>query len=48
MFLPSTSGIDNLYQHQSVVQRVLMVVAFVSIPFMFLPKPLILRYQHQQ
>jgi len=48
MFLPSTTGIDNLYPYQSKVQTALVVIAFVSIPFMFLPKPLILLYQHKK
>jgi len=45
MFLPGGPK-DDLYQGQSNAQTALVVFAFVSIPFMLLPKPLILKWQH--
>eukprot|EP01124_Arcella_intermedia_P024013 TRINITY_DN3954_c0_g1_i1.p1 TRINITY_DN3954_c0_g1~~TRINITY_DN3954_c0_g1_i1.p1 ORF type:complete len:887 (+),score=213.85 TRINITY_DN3954_c0_g1_i1:133-2793(+) len=45
MFLPGGPA-DNLYTNQSKAQTALVIIAFVSIPFMLFPKPLVMKYQH--
>ncbi|KAJ7532629.1 hypothetical protein O6H91_13G012300 [Diphasiastrum complanatum] len=48
MFLSPTSDIgDNrLFKGQERVQIILLLISFVAVPWMLLPKPLILRKQH--
>jgi len=43
MFLPGGPS-DDLYTNQTKTQTGLVLIAIISIPFMFLPKPLILKY----
>jgi len=43
MFLPG-GPTDDLYVNQGKTQTGLLLIALISIPFMFLPKPLILKY----
>jgi V-type H+-transporting ATPase subunit a len=40
--------IDNLFPGQLYLQWVLIFVAFVSVPMMLLPKPLLLRRDHKR
>jgi V-type H+-transporting ATPase subunit a len=48
MFLSPGSTKDNgqLYEGQGFAQIILLLVAFISVPWMLLAKPLVLRYQH--
>ncbi|KAH9611632.1 hypothetical protein KSS87_010326 [Heliosperma pusillum] len=50
MFLSPTDelGENQLFSGQKTVQMVLLLLALVSVPWMLLPKPFILKYQHQR
>ncbi|KFK30491.1 hypothetical protein AALP_AA7G268500 [Arabis alpina] len=49
MFLSPTDelGENELFPHQKIVQLVLLFLALVSVPCMLLPKPFILKKQHE-
>jgi V-type H+-transporting ATPase subunit a len=50
MFLSPTDelGENQLFPAQKMVQLVLLLLAFVSVPWMLLPKPFLLKRQHEQ
>jgi V-type H+-transporting ATPase subunit a len=50
MFLSPTDelGENQLFPGQKMVQLVLLLLAFVSVPWMLLPKPFLLKRQHDQ
>jgi len=50
MFLSpfSLKDIDNLFSGQLYIQWILIAIAFVSVPMMLLPKPLLLRRDHKR
>eukprot|EP01125_Pyxidicula_operculata_P007322 TRINITY_DN2492_c0_g1_i3.p1 TRINITY_DN2492_c0_g1~~TRINITY_DN2492_c0_g1_i3.p1 ORF type:complete len:866 (-),score=210.00 TRINITY_DN2492_c0_g1_i3:33-2630(-) len=48
MFLPGGPTSNPLYAGQYSVQPVLVIIALISVPLMMFPKPLIMRYQHNQ
>ncbi|EER95168.1 hypothetical protein BDA96_01G463600 [Sorghum bicolor] len=50
MFLSPTDelGENQLFSGQKTVQLVLLLLALVSVPWMLIPKPLLLKKQHQQ
>ncbi|KAK9691038.1 hypothetical protein RND81_09G171800 [Saponaria officinalis] len=50
MFLSPTDelGENELFAGQKTVQMVLLLLALVSVPWMLLPKPFILKYKHQR
>ncbi|KAF3327107.1 V-type proton ATPase subunit a3-like protein [Carex littledalei] len=50
MFLSPTDelGENQLFPGQKMVQLVLLLLAFVSVPWMLLPKPFLLKKQHEQ
>ncbi|GLT86177.1 hypothetical protein SLE2022_043330 [Rubroshorea leprosula] len=50
MFLSPTDdlGENQLFPHQKIVQIVLVLLALVSVPWMLLPKPFLLKNQHER
>jgi V-type H+-transporting ATPase subunit a len=50
MFLSPTDDIgeNQLFPGQKIVQPVLLLLALVSVPWMMIPKPFILKKQHEQ
>lgn len=48
MFLPGGPTNNPMYHGQYTFQMALVFMAFISVPIMMLPKPLIMRYQHNQ
>jgi len=46
MFLGGTPIVDPIYTGQAVFEKILLIVAFVSLPVMFIPKPLVLHCEH--
>uniref|UniRef100_A0ACD5XJK3 Uncharacterized protein n=1 Tax=Avena sativa TaxID=4498 RepID=A0ACD5XJK3_AVESA len=50
MFLSPTDdmGENELFPHQKYVQQALLVIALISVPWMLIPKPFILKNEHER
>jgi len=47
MFLPNPNPPDPFYTGKKEVERVLVIIALISIPLMFFPKPILLHLDHK-
>jgi V-type H+-transporting ATPase subunit a len=41
-------GENELFPHQKYVQQVLLVTALVAVPWMLIPKPFLLKWEHEK
>eukprot|EP01130_Rhizamoeba_saxonica_P003936 TRINITY_DN1629_c0_g1_i2.p1 TRINITY_DN1629_c0_g1~~TRINITY_DN1629_c0_g1_i2.p1 ORF type:complete len:763 (-),score=154.42 TRINITY_DN1629_c0_g1_i2:65-2353(-) len=48
MFLPTSNDLPELYPNQSIVEWTLVILSFICIPLMLIPKPIILNMQYKK